>query len=103
MSRAQWTSSAKADLRDTYLWIARHDNRRDTARNVIRGLRQQCDQYAIAFANGSVLGTSRNDLGELVRVFTYKRWVIVFRAISNGIEVLRVVDGSRDFTRIFAS
>jgi plasmid stabilization system protein ParE len=70
MSRTHWTSSAKADLRDIYLWIARHDNRRDTARKVIRGLRQQCDQYANAFTNGAVLGTSRTDLGRSVRVFT---------------------------------
>jgi toxin ParE1/3/4 len=102
MSRAQWTSPAKADLRDIYLWIARHDNRRDTARNVIRGLRKQCDQYANAFVNGAILGTSRVDLGPFVRVFTYKRWVVVFRPLADGIEVLRVVDGSRNFISILA-
>jgi len=37
----------------------------------------------------------------LFRVFTHKRWVVVFRPIDNGIEVMRILDGSRDFSRIF--
>ncbi|MEX2315742.1 MAG: hypothetical protein WD669_01230 [Pirellulales bacterium] len=40
-------------------------------------------------------------LGESHRVFAHKRWVVVFRPIEGGIEVLRVLDGSREFTRLF--
>jgi hypothetical protein len=29
--------------------------------------------------------------------------VIIFRAASGGVEVMRVVDGSRDFPRLFPS
>jgi plasmid stabilization system protein ParE len=102
MSRAEWTLPAKVDLREIYLWIARHEFRREIARKNIRELRKQCDEYADAFAAGHVLGTSRADLGDAVRVFTYKRWVVVFRPLDDGITVLRVLDGSRDFTRIFS-
>jgi plasmid stabilization system protein ParE len=50
-----------------------------------------------------VIGTARPDLGELHRIFTHKRWVIIFRPIAGGIEVLRVLDGSRDYPRLFGS
>ena len=101
MSHAEWARRAELDLQDIYLWIARRDGRRTTARKIVREIREQCDEYAAAYAQGFVLGTARPDLGELSRVFTYKRWVIVFRPIDNGIEVQRVIDGSRDFSRIF--
>jgi len=40
-------------------------------------------------------------LGDDVRVTSWKRWVIVFRPAAHGIDVLRVVDGSRDWTKLF--
>jgi toxin ParE1/3/4 len=101
MTHAAWTEPAKAELRDIYLWIARRDGRRHTAKKIVRELRQTCDEYAAVFAAGSVIGTARPDLGEFYRVFTHKRWVVVFRPIDGGIEVLRIIDGSRDFTRLF--
>ena len=87
MSQAEWTSQAKADLRDIYLWISRRDHRRNTARKIVRELRHECDEYSAAAAKGLVLGTAQSDLGELCRTFTFKRWVIVFRPVDNGIEV----------------
>lgn len=71
------------------------------AKKVLRELRRECDEYAAVFGSGSVIGTARPDLGRYVRTFAYKRWVILFRPIRGGIEVLRVVDGSRDYPRLF--
>jgi plasmid stabilization system protein ParE len=85
----------------SYDYIARRDRRPSTADKVVTELTQACQSYADAFAAGSSLGTARPDLGEGHRVFTHKRWVVVLRPISGGIEVLRVVDGSRDFMRLF--
>jgi toxin ParE1/3/4 len=101
MSHADWAPQAKADLHDIYLWIARRDGRRSTARRIVREIRQECNRYANAFAAGSLLGTASSELGESARNFTHKRWVVVFRPVDEGIEVLRVVDGSRDFPRLF--
>jgi plasmid stabilization system protein ParE len=52
---------------------------------------------------GSVIGTHRPELGENYRVFSHKRWVIIFRASDRGIEVLRVVDGAQDYPTLFGS
>jgi toxin ParE1/3/4 len=98
---ASWTNAAELDLESIYAYIAFEHGRRSVAKNIIRGLRESCDEYSAAFASGHVLGTARSDLGESYRVFAYKRWVIVFRPIEGGIEVLRVVDGSRDYGRLF--
>jgi plasmid stabilization system protein ParE len=48
-----------------------------------------------------VLGSDAAELGAGCRVFPHKRWAIVFEAAEAGILVLRVLDGSRDFPRLF--
>jgi len=101
MSYAQWTRGAETDAEDIYWWIAIRDGRTLAAKKILCEVRQKCDEYSEAFAAGSVLGTPRPDWGESYRVFTHERWVIVFRPLDDGIEVLRVLDGSRDVARIF--
>jgi len=102
MASLVWTSPAKQDVDDIYDFIARRDRRPETAEKVVRELVLHCESYAEAFAAGNSIGTLRPSLGENVWVFTHKRWVIGFRPIQDGIEVLRVVDGARDFSRLFA-
>jgi plasmid stabilization system protein ParE len=63
----------------------------------MREIREHCDQLA-SFPHS---GTERLDLGLDMRVTSWKRWVIVFRPILHGIDVLRIVDGSRDWTSLF--
>lgn len=101
MAMTEWTQLAEGDLERIYEWIAEREGRRITAKLVVRRLRDHCDEYASIFASGSTIGTARPDLGAGARTLTHQRWVIVFRPIDAGIEVLRVVDGSRDFDRMF--
>jgi toxin ParE1/3/4 len=103
MSTATWTPTSETDLEDIYAHIAFVHGRRQTAKNILREIREECDKYASAIASGFIIGTARPDLGESYRVFTHKRWVVVFRPIQDGIEIIRVVDGSRDFRRIFGA
>jgi plasmid stabilization system protein ParE len=100
MPRADWTRQAKADLEDIYEFIARRD-RLTVAKDVVRRLRDHCEEYASLAASGNVLGTAYDNLAEGVRIFTHQRWVVVFRPIHDGIEVLRIFDGSRDYPRLF--
>jgi plasmid stabilization system protein ParE len=101
MAAAVWTPVAEDDLERIYEWIAHRDGRRRTAKDAIRALRARCEEYAMAFASGSVIGTARPTFGKGYRVFTHQRWVVVFRPAVDGIEVMRVVDGSRDYSRLF--
>ena len=73
MPATYWTRAAEADVEAIYEWIARRDGRRRTAKKNVRELRERCDEYAQAFAAGSMIGTARPDLGESHRIFTHKR------------------------------
>jgi plasmid stabilization system protein ParE len=45
----------------------------------------------------TILGTAAPEIGEDVRLFPFKRWVILFRYELHGIDVLRIADGSQDY------
>ncbi len=59
----------------------------------MREIRDRCDHYA----RNPLTGTSREEFGEGCRVFSHRRWVILFRTIHEGIEVLRIFDGSQAY------
>ena len=101
MAKAKWTSSARSDLKEVALYIGRQERRPFIAAKSVREIKSKCDDYANAFEHGSEIGTSRPELGEKYRSFSFKRWVIIFRPIEKRIEVLRVVDGARDYPRLF--
>lgn len=102
MSKATWTSVAREDLKEIGRYIGRREHRPSVAAKILREITTKCDEYSVAFARGSVIGSDAAELGEGCRIFSYSRWVIVFEPIQSGIEVLRVFDGSRDFPRLFA-
>jgi plasmid stabilization system protein ParE len=101
MPKAKWTKPAREDLKAVGLYIARQDRRPSVAAKILREIDNKCNDYAEAFSRGSVIGSEAKELGENCRLFTHKRWVIVFEPIRNGIEVLRIFDGSRDYPRLF--
>jgi plasmid stabilization system protein ParE len=59
-------------------------------------LANQCNRLA-ELAATSELGTPAQEIGENVRLFTFKRWVIVFRYIEDGALILRIADASQDY------
>jgi plasmid stabilization system protein ParE len=101
MPKAKWTSKARDDLRSIGRYIGQHDKRPSTAEKIIREIAAKCDEYSEAFFRGSVLGSDASFLADSCRIFAHKRWVIVFEPNGNGIEVLRIFDGSRDFPTLF--
>lgn len=101
MPIAEWTQLARKDLQSIYRYIAEQDHRPEGAEKVVRGMRVHCDQYATHFSAGHTLGTARPELGEEVRVVSFQRWVIVFRPHGDGIQVLRIFDGKRDYAKLF--
>jgi toxin ParE1/3/4 len=101
MPQVAWSTVAESDVEEIYEWIARRDGRRQTAKKVARELRQRCEGLGQIVASGSLIGTARPDLGDGYRLFTHQRWVIVFRPADEGIEIMRVLDGSRDYPRLF--
>lgn len=101
MAKAKWTATARDDLTSIGRYIGRSEQRPSVAAKLIREIANQCDEYSEAFARGSVLGSDASYLDVGCRVFSHKRWVIVFESTGSGIEVLRIFDGSRDYPRLF--
>jgi plasmid stabilization system protein ParE len=97
MRRADWSEPARTDLKEIGRYIARQQHRPSIATKIMRKIRDYCDHLA-SFSDS---GTERLDLGADIRVTSWKRWVIIFRPAPHGIDVLRVVDGSRDWTSLF--
>lgn len=94
---AIWSPEAKKDLEEVAYYIAVQDYRPTTAERIVRDVAKLCD----LIATQPEMGQSRPEFGERCRAFSFKgRWMILYRPSLNGIEVLRFVDGNRDFDRL---
>jgi toxin ParE1/3/4 len=96
MASVHWTELAEADLEEIAFWIGVHEGRTETAVRILREIRSACERSA----SFPVSGTAKPELGEGHRLLSHRRRVIIFRPIEGGIEVLRVLDGSRDLDQL---
>jgi plasmid stabilization system protein ParE len=96
MPYARRTEAAQHDLESIAFQIAVRDHRPLVADRIIDELIEQTDKLA-KLSSVSVLGTPAPEIGRDVRLFPCKRWVILFRYVPHGIDVLRIADGSQDY------
>lgn len=96
MPIARRTAAAERDLQAIAIQIALVDRRPATADRIVDELIEQCENLAQRFPV-AVLGTAGPEIGKDVRLFSCKRWVIVFRYEPHGVDVLRFADGSQDY------
>jgi toxin ParE1/3/4 len=52
-------------------------------------------------ANNSELGERRHDLGENLRAFVVRPYIVFYHPAADGIHVARVIHGARDFPKLF--
>jgi plasmid stabilization system protein ParE len=92
------SAEASADLHGIAAYIAQ--DRPAAARRVLKALRDSFRRIA----SHPTIGTARNDLGPAYRQIVgdgpARRYVIIFRATSGDVEILAVVDGSRDWEKL---
>jgi toxin ParE1/3/4 len=95
MSNYDLSPLASADLDQLLDFIAR--DKPMAAVNFVQRIRQTCELLA---AN-PLIGELRSDLVLAnVRSFTVGSYVIFFRPTTGGIEVIRIVHGSRDIRHL---
>jgi toxin ParE1/3/4 len=97
MSRVLWTPESRCDIKDIARYLAHEQHRRQAAQRFV----QELDRKSRLYATQPLMGTARPELGEEYRCFTHQRWVVIYRPLDDGILILRVVDGARDFGGIF--
>ena len=96
MRLARRTEAAERDLQEIAFQIAVRDGRPIDADRIIDQLVGECQMLADT-GRDSQLGMDSPELGDGVRLFSFKRWVIVFRYTEHGIDVLRFADSSQDY------
>ncbi len=97
MRKAVWTPEAEEDLEAIIYYVAAKEGRSRVAEQIAAGIRETCAKLAANPAIGQV----EDRFANTCRRFTFKRWVILYRPFEQGIAVLRIVDGARDFDRLF--
>jgi len=90
MPRFVRTRRARQDLIDVWRYVARNN---PAAADV---LVDRSDEKCALVARKPRLGPERSDIRPGLRYFIVKEYLILYRIIDDGIEIVRVVHGRRD-------
>ena len=95
MAKVHYSSFAAKDLCDNAEYIAR--DKPDAAYRWVEAIEETCERLSL----NSEMGERRNirNLG-LCRSFTCGKYVIFFRGVADGIEIIRVVRGDRNVEQL---
>ena len=95
MSRVVRTRRSRTDLIDILLFI-RRDNRR-AARRLLDTVNTKLE----LLAEFPGLGQPREELGKSLRSFPIGEYLLFYRPITDGIQLIRVLHGRRDLRKLF--
>lgn len=90
MSNLIISPEAELDLLEIWLYIAE-----DSTVNADRFL-DKLNKKAINLSESSEIGIDRPELGKGLKSFPVDRYMLYYRSINEGIELIRVLHGSRD-------
>ena len=90
-----FTDEARTDLLDIWDFI-RADRSETMADEVLTRIVGACD----VLADHPQLGRRRPDIDPDARMLVIQRWLALYRVMPNGAQVVRVVDGARELSRI---
>ena len=97
MSRCVFSLEARSDLRQIHDYIAQ-----DSPRNAVRVV-DRLEEICLMLAGQPRLGVARPEFGAEHRSFLAPRtrYVIIYRPMSDGVEIIHVRHGSQDLLRLF--
>ncbi|MCP9495670.1 MAG: type II toxin-antitoxin system RelE/ParE family toxin [Pyrinomonadaceae bacterium MAG19_C2-C3] len=95
MNGVNLSEDAREDLREIWEFVSAKD-----AGSATRLLKQITDKFDTLLSFPSA-GRERNDLIVGLRSFAAGNYIIFYQPIDDGIEVLRVLHGSRDVSSAF--
>lgn len=96
MPSALWTPTAEGELEEIVYYIAVEGGRPATAERIANDIHDR----AIFFAGSPESGHRHPEFPENWRYFLHKRWLVLYQPHQQGIEVLRVVDATRDLPHV---
>lgn len=89
------STEAEQDLLDIWLYIAE-----DSPKNADCFL-DRLEGKAIKLTEFTKIGIDRPELASDLKSFPVDRYVLYYRTNTSGIELVRVLHGSRDINRVF--
>jgi plasmid stabilization system protein ParE len=95
--RAIWTPIAQSELDEILYYISIRAGRPEVGEQNYYAIRDLAEQYAQSGVPRFRHPVSPPDWF----YFRHKRWLIFYRLHAEGIEVMRVIDGSRDLPSQF--
>ena len=97
MGSVIWGSQAKQDLQHIAHFIGVERGNPLAARRFIDAIRQKC----VLYASHPEMGQERPDLEPGLRVFRMGSHVVLYFPTTDGIHVVRVFEGHRDYPALF--
>ena len=95
MARYFLTIPAKEDIKEIASYIAQFNP--DSARRLTQAIKQQCK----LLANFPNMGRNQDDFESGLQSFPVENYLIFYRAVGEGVEILRVLSGYQDVEAIF--
>jgi len=96
MAKARFTSLAELDLHEVWLFIAKQSI--DSADRLYDRISAACE----SLAEQPGMGEARPDLMDRVRIYPVGNYIVFYRTEPDGIEVVRILHGARDYPRLFS-
>ncbi len=90
MPNFKLTPAAEQDLKDIWLYIAQDNHR--AADKLLDRIEAQCE----LLANHPQLGPAREDIARSLRYHPLANYLILYRVIPQGVEIVRVAHGARN-------
>jgi len=94
VGKVRYTHRARADLLDIWIHIARQNL--PAADQVYDRIEEKCR----LLRDHPQLGPARPEVAEGARSLLIERWLALYRLAEGGVQVVRIIDGARDLTKI---
>jgi toxin ParE1/3/4 len=94
VGKVRYTRRAREDLLEIWGWIA-SDNPK-IADRVYDAIEKRCN----SLQKQPQLGRPRPEVGEGARSLVIERWIAFYRIVENGVQIVRIVDGARDLSKL---
>ncbi len=91
----QRTAQAEEDLIEIWIYIAQ-DNPGAADRML-----DNIEQRFHALADNPLIGQLRPDIAPELRYFSVGKYLILYRTVPGGVQIVRVIHGARDVSRLF--
>src|SRR5260221_10237200 len=95
MARVRRTAAARLDYLQIFLFIG--EKNLSAAETLLRTF----DEKLQMLAKNPGMGPARPDLGLALRSYPVGKYLLIYRSVKGGIELVRAVHGARDLRRLF--